>query len=119
MVIIRIDANLRLTQAENVAKHIRAQAATGVIILPDCCELLNEVPADEEIKVIHQDARVAELEKELAAAMEYITTLKDCDACKHTKNVPDTCPCECEKCRHEDCYCRDCTDGSKWEWRGA
>lgn len=34
---------------------IHSQARTGVIVLPYACELLNEVPADEEIKVIHQE----------------------------------------------------------------
>lgn len=123
MVIIRIDANLRMPQVENVAKHIRAQAATGVIILPDCCELLNEVPADEEIKVIHQDARVAELEAELAAAVEYITEKKDCCFCKHNPTAAKMCESEdlmcCDCSKRPDCICTKCRDGSEWEYRGS
>ncbi len=68
---------------------------------------------------VEQENRVAELEAELAAAMEYISAAKDCETCKRYGEIPDTCPCECDKCRHEDCICRGCNDGSKWEWRGA
>lgn len=64
MVIIRVNANVRPERAQIIVEGIHNQAPTGVIVLPSCCELLNEVPADEEIKVIHQDARVAELARE-------------------------------------------------------
>ena len=65
MVIIRVKNNIRHERAAAIYEAIHTQAPRGVIILPYDCELLNEVPADEEIQVLHQDTRVAELEKEL------------------------------------------------------
>ena len=122
MVIIRINGNIHPERAKIIVEGIHNQAPTGVIVVPNCCELLNEVPEDQEIKVIHQDARVAELEKELAAAMAYITAQKDCPTCKH-ENMPGK-PCEamdydCLDCDWEECICTRCHQGSKWEWRGA
>lgn len=64
--------------------------------------------------------RVAELEDELAAAMEYIETMKDCETCAH---APDLANCTaadhtCESCQAAGCVCKMCTrTGSKWEWR--
>lgn len=52
MVIIRINAQLPPVQAQIVVEGIHTQAHTGVIVLPNFCELLNEVPADETIKVV-------------------------------------------------------------------
>ena len=59
MVIIRVKGNIPPQQAEVVAEEIRRQATTGVIALPNFCELLNEVPADEEITVVRETARAA------------------------------------------------------------
>lgn len=121
MVVIRVNASIRPESAKIIVEGIHAQASTGVIVLPECCELLNELPADEEIQVIHQDARVAELERELAAAMAYISAVKDCCTCKHEMGVNSACPADCECCDGEPCahLCRVCIDGSKWEWRGT
>lgn len=121
MVIIRCNALIDNRQAHQLITDIHDQAKDGVVVVPSFCEVLAvEDGTDLEIIVGKAESeRVAELEAELAAAMEYITAEKNCDACKHIKNVPDTCPCECDKCRHEDCFCRDCIDSSKWEWRGA
>lgn len=52
MVIIRINAHLPAKEAQIAVEGIHAQAHTGVIVLPSFCELLNEVPADETIKVV-------------------------------------------------------------------
>lgn len=65
MVIIRVNGHIRPEQARIVTEGIHTQARTGVIVLPSFCELLNEVPAGEEIQVLYEDGRVAELEKEL------------------------------------------------------
>lgn len=65
MVIIRVNGRISPQQAEVVTEAIHMQAASGVIVVPHFCELLNEVPAGEEIQVLYQDTRVAELEKEL------------------------------------------------------
>ena len=43
-----------------------------------------------------------------------------CEDCAHVSAL-EHCPedwCPCEACSVPDCYCRDCQDGSKWEWRG-
>lgn len=124
MVIIRSMLHLPGYDMERLIDEINAQAQRGVIVLPSWCELLNEVPADEEIKVIQPtDAdRVAELERELAAAMAYITSIKDCDTCKH--RIKTNAPCEmmdydCYRCNCMECICKSCYGASNWEWRGA
>lgn len=123
MVVIRINGNIHPEQAKIIVEGIHAQAHAGVIVLPSICELLNEVPADEEIQVIHQDPRVAELEAELARAMFYISAQKECQTCKHEMNpyMSDDCLADCEKCTGAACQgiCKTCINGSNWEWRGA
>lgn len=55
MVVIRINARLNADNARAVIEGIHNQARTGIIVVPEYCELLSEVPADEEIKVITED----------------------------------------------------------------
>ena len=52
MVVIRVNGNIKPEDGRAVHTYIHEQAKTGVIVLPHFCELLNEVPADEEIKVV-------------------------------------------------------------------
>jgi hypothetical protein len=52
VVIIRVNANLPAQAAQTIVEGIHTQAADGVIVLPHFCELLNEVPKDETIKVV-------------------------------------------------------------------
>ena len=40
-----------------------------------------------------------------------------CRICKHNNSLADECECECAVCIL-DCKCRDCHEGSNWEWRG-
>lgn len=121
MVIIRSTLHLNSEAMAHLIMEIETQAKRGVIVLPAWCELLNEVPADEEIKVIQQDTRVAELEKELATAMAYIFAAKDCETCKHEMRPGTSCPCECDYCSGEPCkgICKTCSYGSNWEWKGG
>lgn len=119
MVIIKCNAALPDAQRRTLEINLHDQAADGVIVLPNFCELLNEVPADEEIQVIHQDTRVAELEAELAAAMKYINAQRACSTCKQYDNALTKCDNVCSECKKEDCFCRTCHNGSKWEWRAA
>ena len=75
----------------------------------------------------HDPARVVELEAELAAALEYIKSRKDCETCQHEISAPAIrtgvidCPADCEFCSGEACkgICKTCCNGSKWKWRGA
>lgn len=81
MVIIRINGNVPPVQAELVEKSIFRQASTGVIVLPHFCELLNEVPADENVKVVYKQEADGEKERE---AKEYARRIKEklCSTCK-------------------------------------
>lgn len=124
MVIIRSMLHLPGYNMERLTEDINDQARRGVIVLPSWCELLNEVPADEEIKVIQTDAaRVAELEKELALALSYISASRLCVTCKHHLEgaAAHRCLADCERCAGEACkgICATCHNGSNWEWRGA
>ena len=120
MVIIKLNAVVNGEDFVTIMQGIQNQAKTGVILLPSFCDLLNEVPADEEIQIIRQDERVAELEAELARAMFYISALKDCSTCKNQTNAAESCWADCgECCLSNSCVCAGCFDGSKWEWVGA
>jgi hypothetical protein len=74
--------------------------------------------ADAEAPAQNDGTRVAELEKELAAAMQYIEAKKDCDTCRHESQVCENeCIGDCFECHIEACTCHDCLNASKWEWR--
>ena len=125
MVIIRVNAHLQAVELENVTKTIKGQAAKdGIIVLPPWCELLNEVPADEDVKVVQlpHAERLTELEQQLARAMFYISAQKDCATCRHSERDPLACTMAngvCAICSESGCGCRTCRDGSQWEWLGA
>lgn len=63
MVIIKIKANLAAEDINKVIQSIHAQAAMGVIVLPNYCELLNEAPADKTIKVVCEQEPDSEKER--------------------------------------------------------
>lgn len=119
MVIIKPNVKLRPEQMAILEETIRRQAKIGVIALPHYCEVLAKDP-DEAVEIVQQNNtdRVAELERQLAAAMEYITATKDCDTCKFAGSIPE-CPIDCIDCPCDGntCPCKICFDGSKWEWR--
>lgn len=52
MVIIRCNLITRDEVLERLHKDFVKQAETGVILLPEFCDLLNEVDRDEEIVVV-------------------------------------------------------------------
>lgn len=121
MVIIRVNAHMNGPDMARTVKEIKAQAAKdGIIVLPHWCELLNEVPADDGVQIVQQtqDARVEELEQELARAMFYISAQKDCATCKHDPILGDLCFADCTECKCDGCRCRHCREGSLWEWVG-
>jgi len=122
MVIIRVNAHIPGDDLEPIVREIRAQAETGIIVLPPWCELLSEVPQDEEIQILQQkaDDRVAALERELAQAMAYVVKAHSCTSCKHEPIDPYICyksGYNCRSCEEGGCACRSCCDGSHWEWR--
>ena len=86
MVIIRVNGRIPAAQAQSIVQGIHLQAPSGVIVLPAYCELLNEVPADEEIQVIHQDTRVAELEEQLTKAQKKARDTRE-RLCRHCRNA--------------------------------
>lgn len=55
MVIIKCNALLNDEQRRALEINIHDQAADGVIVLPSFCDLLNEVPKDEEIVIRYAD----------------------------------------------------------------
>lgn len=124
MLIIRINGQITLEDYLRYCENIRAQAAAGIIVLPPWCELLNEVPQDQEIQILQQkdDDRVAALEAQLARAMADLCRAHKCESCKHEPIDPVDCyesGYACKQCKETGCWCRDCDDGSKWEWRGS
>lgn len=48
--------------------------------------------------------------------MDYIRALHDCATCKHAPKCKDP-DCFFAECTVAGCVCRDCLNGSKWEWR--
>ena len=52
MVIIKCLALMKREQFYNLYAILVEMAKTGVILLPGYCELLNEVPHDEEIVIV-------------------------------------------------------------------
>lgn len=82
-------------------------------------------------------ARLRELTKNVAKAQrlmrEAVDDLKDadmleCSHCRHYNSTDDITDChalDCDEadydfmiCRHEECKCKKCIDGSEWQWRG-
>ena len=129
MVIIRIKADLAPEDHAATAEKIRAQAATGLVILPPMCEVYVDATGEEIQAAQQKDGdRVKELEEELARAMFYLSAQRDCDTCKHNNTsltacrTAKTCPGDCKKCLEQlrdCCPCYKCAEGSQWEWMGA
>lgn len=90
---------------DDLLRSLTAQAKNGVILLPVGCELVNEVPADEEIKVVQQTTEGPDVVTVPAAEWQhiadYIRSRRDCATCAH-RMTPTCCP---------------CYDGSMWKWR--
>jgi len=63
-----------------------------------------------------QSARIDQLVEELGTALADLRSSATCGACMHISYDPD-CDCECLTCERE-CPCRNCRNGSKFEWRG-
>lgn len=110
-----IDATPLQEQFENLVKSY-----TGKWSGPVYLSALERIKKAQTVDAVPAD-RVAALETELAAAMAYISTMKDCETCKHEMQDADSCPCDCELCTGEPCahMCQHCENGSRWEWRGA
>lgn len=124
MVIIKCSEPIPGDQFHRMANDLHAQAqADGMVVLPFFCDLVAVNP-DSKLQIIQEEkesARVAALEKELAAALAYISAQKDCEACKHEMTAPAAyeCPADCEYCSGVACkgICKTCRNGSNWEWR--
>ena len=121
MLVFRVPLLSRVAMA-CIEENLRRQAETGVVVIPPGIELLNEVPADEEIKVVQQIPEGVDVVKvpahEWQDTMEYIQALHDCATCKHAPKCPDP-ACFFAECTVAGCACRDCLNGSGWEWRFA
>lgn len=133
MVIIKCNAALPDDQRRHLEINIHEQAADGVIVLPYFCDLLTVTPGSDSIQILRQDDRaifvedlakernrVAELEAELAMAMEYVREKKNCDTCAFDN--PDGKGCGdyfCHNCPTKSCPCSSCGGYSNWKWRGA
>lgn len=127
MLIIRINADLTAEDHARAAENIRAQAETGLIILPFSYEVLaNMAPGfpAEAIQIIRQkdDERVAALEAQLARALSDLANTGSCETCAHEPINPYTCfetGYACGSSEETGCICRDCYERDKWEWRGS
>lgn len=87
MVIIKVNAYMEPDRLARITKVIYEQAANGVIVLPHYCELLNEVPADETIKVVCEQEPDSEKERD---AKEFARRVKEkmCKTCKERHAPP-------------------------------
>lgn len=73
MIVIRCNAQLNPEQANGLVSSIHEQAATGVIVLPACCDLLHARLGKEGIVIKYADGRQAP-----------VTTDSDCESCRKT-----------------------------------
>jgi len=67
-------------------------------------------------------AEIERLRSDLTEAVKDLALSAECDTCAHERLVPDP-ACEetdycCSDCRNTECVCRDCYDGSRWQWEG-
>jgi hypothetical protein len=113
--------HIRLGNRKDVAAALAKEAETGVLLLPEWCELVAVTESSADVQIITGDRPQAELEAELALALGYLSAQHDCETCAH--EPPDAEACldlaSCEACRTQPCACRYCYGGSAWQWRGA
>lgn len=57
MVIIRCNVPLKKDVLQRMREAFVAMAKDGVILLPDFCELVNEVPPDTDIVVVSERSK--------------------------------------------------------------
>ena len=65
-------------------------------------------------------AQLAQVTAERDAAVEDLRSpLDNCKVCRHGNDAfPGGCDGDCMECGL-DCFCKDCRNGSKFEWRGV
>ena len=104
-------AKLRATKTQSKRKLLDDAA--------DAIEHLQRQLAHKQDVRKQQAETIMELRRERDAAVAELNRLDiDCEVCIHNKKAF---PCEntnvlCGDCEH-DCYCKDCRENSKWEWR--
>ncbi len=88
-----------------------------------CCYERSSCVVSEQLhtasdRLEQQEKRIAELEREFAAAKADLHCFDACQICVGNQANIDGCECECVTCEL-DCRCKDCLNENKWEWRGA
>ncbi len=73
MIVIRCNALLKPDEHYGLELSIHEQAATGVIVLPACCDLLHANLGKEGIVIKYADGRPVP-----------VTTDSDCESCRKT-----------------------------------
>ena len=82
-------------------------------------KVLNEklVQSDSELQSVKSQLHESKSERD--ALLEDMKLCVDCcKICSHEMSLPPAgCDGDCLQCKL-DCYCKDCLDGKKFEWRG-
>ena len=100
-----------------LSKHLRnISAKSSSTFLRTICKMAAQ-------KIDKMAAELEQTKVQLAGALEDLKKVDmDCSFCSHNQTpapcAKDDAHYTCDVCP-KDCYCKDCKNNSKWEWKGA
>lgn len=103
-----------MTSDELLAALRRLRVETGSLACLGCGH--EHICGDHGCVILRETADLIErLEKEKAALLEYAKKNAGCAQCANYRHQCDVV--DCFQCT-EDCPCKKCKKGRKWEWKG-
>ena len=112
--------NCKVGEIQDQREYIEFAAANVIErMTADVADLRKEIEWKDMVIAIAQRTQ-AEAEAERDALLEQIKARRSCLDCKHFDycEFDDATVIDCMSCVTKNCPCHQCSNSSRWEWRG-
>ena len=112
--------NCKVGEIQDRREYIEVAAANVIErMTADVADLRKEIEWKDMVIAIAQRTQ-AEAEAERDALLEQIKARRSCLDCKHFDycEFDDATVIDCMSCVTKNCPCHQCSNSSRWEWRG-
>ena len=105
---------------EEIVRALRCRLTSDELEVCEKANVGEHGCAECLVSYTHEAAALIEqLTAENTALLGYAKTIAGCSACKYEDRYQCYGDCDdCELGAPEDCVCKRCEHGSRWEWRG-